>query len=168
MLGEVAGALGPALGVAQAVADGGLHLVVEAGEGEVAQDDGEEVVEIVGDAAGEQAERLEFGGLLEFAFEGGLLLELPADLRGLGADAAAQQEVPGEGPRAADGEQGGQRERAAPGDPGRRPHHDDIGGGARQKLEVVRAAVFVRKKSVHSGAVQLAAHGQRRQRDGGG
>ncbi len=68
LLGEIARAEGGVLGVVQAAA----HLVVrredEGGEGDVADDGGEEVVEIVRNAAGEQAELFQGIGFASLGF----------------------------------------------------------------------------------------------------
>jgi hypothetical protein len=66
---EAAGALGRAVDFAQALLQGGGRLGALLAEFGVAVDDREEVIKIVGDAAGEGAEALHFLGLAQFVFE---------------------------------------------------------------------------------------------------
>src|SRR4029079_2738391 len=58
-------------------------------DGEVAEDDGEQVVEVVSNAAGEDAEALELLGLLEMAFEPFTVLFRPPPLAEIFQDAQA-------------------------------------------------------------------------------
>ncbi len=96
LFAEVGGAEGGGFGLVELAVGVGALFEGHAGEGEVAEDAGEEVVEVVGDAAGEDAEAFEFLGFLEAAFKfatflfsalalGGVLDDGDEDGRGFGA-----------------------------------------------------------------------------------
>ena len=94
--GEVTGAAHAVFGFVEVIACGGGDLWDEACEVEVAEHDHELVVEVVGDAAGEDAEGLEALAAFKFGFEADLLVELFPELAGLCADAVLEGEGPGE------------------------------------------------------------------------
>jgi hypothetical protein len=133
--GEVAGAEAGAGGVGDDLVGLGVRFLAEAEEGEVADDDGEEVVEVVGDAAGEEAEGLELGGAHEGGLEarGLLLFELGADEFGLLAHATAQSDDPGDAAEHTQGKDGTGRECSTGRPPWRGLEDGDVGRGAQKE-----------------------------------
>ena len=119
-MGEVSCAVAGELGFLEAAGELGAVLRVFLREGEVAEDGGEDVVEIVGDAAGEYADGFEFVGALHLLFEAVALGDIAQDEDGAGdfsggvfdRGAAAFDE---EGAVGAEGEPGvsGKRQRGA-------------------------------------------------------
>ena len=94
LLRKIPGAYDRLLRVAQRAGGLRFHFGVQAREREIAHDDGQQVVEIVREAAGQQPERLEFAGAQQFGLQLRLALQLLANLLGLRTHAASERGNP--------------------------------------------------------------------------
>ena len=160
LLREIPGAHDRLFRVAQRFDGLGIHLFVKAREREIAHDDSEEVIEIMGDAAGQQAERLEPAGSQQFGLEPRLAFQLVANLFSLRLDATPERHDPGDEQQDADRQRAGEGENVFVRQPGGAPQYSDVAVFAHLKLKTHRLPVFVVFQLIDSDERQHAAHGR--------
>ena len=69
LLGEILGSCGGALGFIKYIFDVARTIQVQLCQRDVAQDCGQDIIEVVGDSAGEQPDRFHFRGALDLLFQ---------------------------------------------------------------------------------------------------
>ena len=166
LLREIAGPFRTGHGVIEGGAGPRHDLFVQHGQREIAHDGGEEVVEIVGDAAREQPEGMQPLGAFELGFEASLLFQLTPDLFGLSPHLPAQDRHPEQhGARAQSQDDRGD-ERPAHGQEGGRVDHGDILRRTEEQLESAQLPGIVEIELADAGEFQFRAQGEAGPRDG--